>query len=1698
MASSTDDEMGVLKEVSFDNIEMEPSESLLAAQAADAPIDAVSDPVSESVKIASAGENSELGQEDNAALYIQLGDDVVIESKTYGRTIGTVYFRSEEMIHIKPDGVSNDVHRFAVSQIEDEEGQVEEEFNEDDGVSAIYIIKKRELESFVEQQDFRVKQVIDTFDQDRKPYKTYTVLEVDKDNDKIVIQDPEEEHSEELNFNFIGIPSEKHGEFMIIRIRPIVYSEEHVDDEEEVEEQEEEEPEVIDDIGFDFEDVGEIEVVKSEVYKEAASYKQRIPDNIQRIDALNDFLSSLDPSLQNDKYALRSIRTLVETLFYLKQSTISYQKSGEIDGAKELSASTLVELIQRAHIPLGRPVLSISKKEYGVNGIDILEERKEVENIKFVDFKWELKQMNEKISTLVSSKVKGHDKIVTEWQDQRTILDTYYSPWKNNGREEPLWKALADSDFFRMNPPESSDSLPTLPGYTPSHDEKSPPSFYKIPFGMERALSATFRKGGKIEPRKVALLEEEKATMNSYLLFPIQAANYLGKTRSTHLAIDSGRSQLPPKTMKMLLRELGNPTELGATSNNIVLLDAVGSALGNIPLVDYIRGMTVPSLGLGDTFHVLEQYGMDYMELNSDLVEMLLEKVKAYQSQLLSSLAELREKIAATPAKEGEPNPFLESPAFLEEIQRQPILARILQDYEDKNPSLAASDLGKVIHLMKTYPSYFQIAAGKNSIQMGKAFIDANRTIYHNQLLIDQQMNYIEKHTGERPRKNPCNHVSDLVSVRRLHDDSERFYELTKVFRMYQGARNQNWIDCNRCKEHLLCCHERLQLQAYLNPKEKDTLEKEIVLMFAGGQFQGKYICRNCGQTIRDLDFDNNMEFDDNGKPKSGRAVLIDQDMIEDELLDTAASAPIETSPKEQMNLSDDQSAVYDIVRELSERIGIQLDTVGYRNVIRGAQSRIDIFPSRESYAADQKKSKGRMPDYEIALARDMINSTAVYLLLEIQTKIPAYVVRYALKGCKSPGFEGYPLETDETSQQGIQYVACAISSIRKKELPWSIAYQTIADDIQRQTGIAISMQKIIKRIVSQDIIQAQLEEKRRYLLHVFGKSVSEDGSRTRDAIPATFLPEQMIISPEDAAKQVISQEVVEALGNERARAALVTLWIRHAHAIAQRTAMLIRGSTFSETTCCMNKVSEPGSYWKSLGELPDIRHRTLVPHSQGQSLLTVFVPRSAEAGVTEPNKDLYYRLFLKCCFTGPRVGYSHQPGVTNQCLWCGFQFPTHPSIMDSDKEGKAALDGVETNTVQFTELLDNIHKVNRVEPVKVREITTVQKCMEELVRLEPAPVENWKTIMGKTAEQFMKLNHPDAVADDFTIAASELIHVSSSCKELIRARLTVVKYQTYLERISQLTWVDFFRVLQAYFITPLQRIASNFSSESFKIPIEMSNALSQTHVDEDLKPLIDAELLFLTSNRGLIGGGKIRFALQKIEYCLAQYSALLPFMERIRPSVIPGRDRALFYIQEVFLYGPLSTLLDASHIPGAEIDFGAWQASSNNKVRGSQMSSQMIGEDIRQQGAMETVQDVSIKFLLRMVASSLKKYNDEFLAYDQEKLKSLIADREEKERVNVVREFNKKSDEERQVELINKRLGIGKWAVGGTKLIYEYNKDYYDLERQKRIDAGMIDFPGHGERQNQNMDEFGDQYDNEEYDAENGYDHNEQNDDGE
>ena len=166
-----------------------------------------------------------------------------------------------------------------------------------------------------------------------------------------------------------------------------------------------------------------------------------------------------------------------------------------------------------------------------------------------------------------------------------------------------------------------------------------------------------------------------------------------------------------------------------------------------------------------------------------------------------------------------------------------------------------------------------------------------------------------------------------------------------------------------------------------------------------------------------------------------------------------------------------------------------------------------------------------------------------------------------------------------------------------------------------------------------------------------------------------------------------------------------------------------------------------------------------------------------------------------------------------------------------------------------------------------------------------------------------------------------------------------------------------------------------------------------------------------------------------------------LVYKNKIRPIIVPGRDITLVYIQRILLYGPLSTLINPSDIPVATMQYNM--------------------QDIQFTNPVTSIGDTSMKYLLELVALTLHKFNKERLTFSDQEIKEKLAIRDEKEKANIIAQYSKLTDEERAVELMNQRLGLGKYAVGGTKVIYSYDKEYYDIERQKRVDAGITEIPG-------------------------------------
>jgi hypothetical protein len=55
-----------------------------------------------------------------------------------------------------------------------------------------------------------------------------------------------------------------------------------------------------------------------------------------------------------------------------------------------------------------------------------------------------------------------------------------------------------------------------------------------------------------------------------------------------------------------------------------------------------------------------------------------------------------------------------------------------------------------------------------------------------------------------------------------------------------------------------------------------------------------------------------------------------------------------------------------------------------------------------------------------------------------------------------------------------------------------------------------------------------------------------------------------------------------------------------------------------------------------------------------------------------------------------------------------------------------------------------------------------------------------------------------------------------------------------------------------------------------------------------------------------------------------------------------------------------------------------------------------------------------------------------------------------------MINKLAKMTPEEKKVELMKKRLGLGDWAIGGTKAIYQYDPEQYERERAQRAEMGL------------------------------------------
>jgi hypothetical protein len=1601
---------------------------------------------------------------------LELGDSVEIISDRYGPVEGRIYYRDAELIRVMPIGASNMLFDFP---IDTESGKIDEDI----GVTDIPKHTKRHLNTFVEQQSLARGQFVETFLPDGSPGPKFIIREVNTAIDRVVLRDIASKDEIAVPFNGKGIPRDL--PFIVMRTRELPEGMAAGDDvinelgageaaapDEETSTTNEEmfEEEDIDEDGFAAVDVALVGFVNVPIIEEAeeiAEIARRYPEALQKSDLLSDFISLLSARDQKDNRKLQQVRSSVEQYSMLKQAIITYDEQGQPQKVpKNTSYLTMAQLASSEIVPLQRPIVIIKKRVYAGEMKDDTPEvndeqfvlRNAVETMASQTAFFPPDEFDEKkIKSAVAASANLEQLDKNYYVNITRYLNRFQTPYESGstaGRETFFPKS--DAEVFRLEAPATSEEDTQLLGLKIECAKTKvgtvcTPLFQKILFSPERILAPIFRPtvGGK--PKQVLTLGEN-VPKESTVIFPPSTATTLGAKRTRRLWEDIIRSQTQHMTLKDIIDKIAiedeadghNILHIGSTVTNT---DGSTKRMGDTYVASYVEAQPLIGMGPGDFHDDLVDLGLRETELNVPLLQVLIEKYKNTEAQIINHLAEARARAAAAPPA-PQFDQMLPGTEVTSTIPRdEPLLRVLLDDLMKQSGTWSKVDLGQTCALLRRQKDLYTAVVSGVPMTIKKERDIATSRSFLQALNDAKAAKKMRTDLGEQPKENKCKHVATLRGIRRHDEPQERAVLLLQFLNQYQGERKNDWIHCMVCKEHLLCEHELVQLQMAIHPRETDTLSKKLHLEYAGGLFGAHYVCRVCGQPFSELGYDTHLEFDDEGRPMIGRAVLVDEDALRKNEIELLLGAPIKKDNAITFN-NKDMDILYNIAKQICRRVGIYPDLDGYRRIVNPAYAAFKKEPQTEEdlkrrLAAEAKKKGKPVPfiSYEAYIAKATLGIVGAYTLLEIQTKAPEYNPRYILSGCEAAGFGGFPLGSKE-DQTGIKYISCALAGITSGEDIWEKSkFLNIKDFSDRVNKIGEYVLSNCMKMMTDTASLQRMSDKRAWV----EKMIRDQQQRYPETVRTSFMPAQIYSSTDEAAKVAEQPILVENAGPIHAS---VDAWILKAHAIARLRSVIYQNSPYAETFCCENPLNAPTAFWTDK-QMPALPGRRMSPFTSLTPFEIQDEARPIQPILADPPASIFHRLFLNVCYDGPRKGFVHETGFNNICAWCGFEFPGHPSVVDPDIEGLQALQaqGVDLSATSFEDLLDTCHKKYKVTPYKIPKLLTAEERMTEIAKMDPAPLISWKTIVTQTAASLAEL---PATADEFEIA-SKLDTLSDTAGQAQVALARILAQRTSREG-SQEEYVgiltsllkqpaeELLEIIEFYFLTATNILLNSYGVNNFQ---KISPKLRQEapKATDTLLTVMEAHYDNIQEFENTFIGENTSFAREKLTYFSNQLTALLKMKEYFKPLLLPGTSQTLNYVLKLGFIAPLVTLLDPmGEVPG--------------------LAAMTASEALRNQSA---------KALIDFIKGQLNKYRKEGIKFSPAEIQLNIAKIAEREKDGIIQYFEKfKKDPARfEVEMMNKRLGLGRWAVGGTAAIRQYDDDHYEFEREERLKNGIIDFPG-------------------------------------
>jgi hypothetical protein len=1461
--------------------------------------------------------------------------------------------------------------------------------------------------------------------------------------------------------------------------------------------------------------------------------ERSFPDSMQREDMFQDLLANVSAKQQTNPRRIRAIEREVDLAMALKNNALIRDKAGRVAGLAPYDIRTLADVQRDAKAPV--PVMVPIVRAARVLNLDEVQP----EDTAPVPFK----------ATDVAPRA-----LIDVEQESEALAESYLTGAEP---DDPGLRGRLTRGFYAYTYDLLSRDGATLIGDRPAEWSQDQDVIRTAGLGEAvQGLGADLPRPGDKEAPPVSLVHLTTDITDRYMrvLAPTKTINT--KTGTEYVAAPSDPSEvlgyviLPPKaaitlrpptqpgdlptallyssardddnlpTITQALRDLYSP-ERGSALNAWTLpaADAGDSTIAEwlnsvlkyaVHPADSLGPRSAPLLSLLDTI------GVNQMSVS--VATVIRRWVAKSQKQWRDILSAYRKSVQASLDAEAERRFFTvtgdDSPLWPALREAEP-LRDFVADIDRRNPAIggsatlltgtflaeaqgdAAPLVWASIASMDGRAIGIDAVSAANSLSASRAYILKRKALRDIALLTMRA----------EPEISTCPHTARLEAIRNLRDVLQRSRLLREFIEEYQGGRQDDWVTCTLCRAPCVCYHELMELEALAQPARMDAIQKQILIRFGGERYEGKIVCKNCGQGLQDIDYDEHVEFDDEGRPIQQGSVLTDEQMAEDngdtrfdKAVAKLVAPPVTFETASQRDLG---NALQTIV----ERAGMVVPPDTIRMIVRYA----DLYASaRTPPAAAYELQRARamtaattkirtatgaaattidIPTYAALVDQIRVSALTALTAIALQVSDPPVIVNNPFPLCPFSR-EGWPLNPAAKMDEpgALVYISCVVAAIQRDMSPWmNMSWASEPKLDTRRKAVFKAASTAAQLMVVGDPKTGPLSftpELRALLLKT---QTDTDAAVKRalvshtDELPTGFRPEPFPIkvgrpaverdplpairSALDGGVAVAPEMLASVAGAMRQQSVAV---ISELHAAAS-AGMGRRETNTVDNVCCPAPIRdvEAGALLGTAESAPLI---------EAQRLLRGAVPTAVNAGthmwpifetpVSEPvsqvvEPDVFFKLFLKYCYRGAQVGEIHEFSAGNICRQCGFALGKPFDTIDFSKEGAAILAAqqgdlrVEVTNSAFDALSDAVRR---------------RRIIMERPRVERQPwAAGLQSLVGLL--EAMSAGQP---------AEAGIPRTRTALAESLAGAVTATAAGAPIDAIGRATiWMpadslsDELREVVLDRIGPLVPRAPGRVGEARAREATTAMTMFETLTAD---PFVEgpraAQEYWCAKPEAAARGFKITEMPRLIATTTGQRQPIAPAHRQRLSSML--RDNAEWYAAGMSdparkvighlakVLGPIMRLWVQRVRPSRD-ENGAWtlaEAQMILRLLILQAWADVVTPNSWMYGELTTAaeRDTVATELANWTRGLMFHVKQQFIRFSDEQIRTILQQRSALERASIVKEFEDTKDEDEQAAMrMTKILGIGRWAIG-AKNLRKYDPEILEHEEAQRLRMGVVE----------------------------------------